>query len=137
MEMRRKEQSRSGINRGLFANFQFPSSTSHLDIPKENEIDLKGYRLQVIVKIGSVELTPENPEFPDGNWHRGGSSIHSRKRHTTMMSKGMANEKIVATAIFYFDSENIEYDSLWFRQGGYLVSNESDRTYSPYLIVIL
>lgn len=25
--------------------------------------------LQVIVKIASIELTPENPEFPVGGWH--------------------------------------------------------------------
>lgn len=25
--------------------------------------------LQVIVKIASIELTPEKPDFPVGNWH--------------------------------------------------------------------
>lgn len=35
----------------------------------DNLVDLKGHRLQVIVKIGSIELTPEKPDFPSGNWH--------------------------------------------------------------------
>lgn len=35
----------------------------------EHNIDLKGHRLQVIVKIGSIELTPEKPKFPAGSWH--------------------------------------------------------------------
>jgi len=63
-------------------------------------VDLKGCQLQVIVKIGSVELTSEKPSFSGGNWH----------------VEGMANEKIVATAIYYYDSENIEGDCLNFRQ---------------------
>lgn len=25
--------------------------------------------LQVIVKMASIELTPDKPEFPDGGWH--------------------------------------------------------------------
>jgi hypothetical protein len=32
-------------------------------------VRLQGCRLQVIVKIGSIELTPEKPTFPGGNWH--------------------------------------------------------------------
>jgi hypothetical protein len=32
-------------------------------------VKLQGCRLQVIVKIGSIELTPEKPSFPGGNWH--------------------------------------------------------------------
>lgn len=38
-------------------------------IDAKGTVDLKGHRLQVIVKIGSVELTPEKPTFPGGNWH--------------------------------------------------------------------
>jgi hypothetical protein len=34
-----------------------------------NAIDLKGHRLQVIVRIESIELTPEKPEFPGRDWH--------------------------------------------------------------------
>jgi hypothetical protein len=32
-------------------------------------VKLQGCRLQVIVKIGSIELTPEKPSFPGGKWH--------------------------------------------------------------------
>jgi hypothetical protein len=35
----------------------------------EESVDLKGHHLQVIVKIGSIQLTPEKPEFEGGNWH--------------------------------------------------------------------
>lgn len=38
----------------------------------------------------------------------------------------MSNEKIVATAIYYYDSENIDGDCLNFRQGVDLVSLELD-----------
>ena len=29
----------------------------------------RGTGLQVIVKMASIELTPENPDFPAGGWH--------------------------------------------------------------------
>ena len=32
-------------------------------------VDLKGCRLQVIVKIGNIELTPEKPCYDGGSWH--------------------------------------------------------------------
>ena len=38
-------------------------------VKSANRISLKGLQLQVIVKIGYVELTPEKPEFDGGNWH--------------------------------------------------------------------
>lgn len=55
--------------------------------------------LQVIVKMASIELTPEKPEFPAGGWH----------------IEGLMNEKICATALYYLDSENITDSSLSFR----------------------
>ena len=33
--------------------------------------------LQIIVKMASIELTPEKPEFPAGGWHVSYSSHHS------------------------------------------------------------
>ncbi|KAF2007253.1 hypothetical protein P154DRAFT_614663 [Amniculicola lignicola CBS 123094] len=56
--------------------------------------------LQVIVKIASIELTPEKPEYKGGSWH----------------IEGMLNEHIAATSIYYFDSENITESSISFRQ---------------------
>ncbi|KAF2002419.1 hypothetical protein P154DRAFT_488386 [Amniculicola lignicola CBS 123094] len=55
--------------------------------------------LQVIVKMASIELTPEKPEFPVGGWH----------------IEGQMNEHIAATALFYLDSDNITDSNLSFR----------------------
>jgi hypothetical protein len=55
--------------------------------------------LQIIVKMASIELTPEKPEFPAGGWH----------------VEGQMNEYICATALYYLDSENITDNSLSFR----------------------
>ncbi|KAM0544342.1 hypothetical protein ACHAPJ_011878 [Fusarium lateritium] len=55
--------------------------------------------LQVIVKMASIELTPEKPRFPAGGWH----------------VEGQMNEHIVATALYYLDSENVTPSHLQFR----------------------
>ncbi|KAJ3455834.1 hypothetical protein MRS44_017316 [Fusarium solani] len=56
--------------------------------------------LQIIVKMASIELTPEkNPSFPLGGWH----------------VEGQMNEHIIGTALYYLDSENITPSSLQFR----------------------
>ncbi|KAJ4298808.1 hypothetical protein N0V88_003846 [Collariella sp. IMI 366227] len=55
--------------------------------------------LQIIVKMASIELTPEKPEFSPGGWH----------------VEGQMNEHIVATALYYLDSENITDSHLEFR----------------------
>ncbi|KAK0624136.1 hypothetical protein B0T14DRAFT_517572 [Immersiella caudata] len=59
----------------------------------------KSSGLQVIVKMASIELTPEKPEFSPGQWH----------------VEGQMNEHIVATALYYLDSENITESHLEFR----------------------
>jgi hypothetical protein len=46
-----------------------------------------------------------------------------------LLIKGVANEKIVATAIYYYDSDNIEGDALAFRQAVTFVWN-----YIPLLL---
>ncbi|GIK01578.1 hypothetical protein Aspvir_005616 [Aspergillus viridinutans] len=56
--------------------------------------------LQVIVKLANIELTPEKPEYEGDSWH----------------IKGQLNEHICATAIYYYDSENITENTLAFRQ---------------------
>ncbi|KAL5381627.1 hypothetical protein DPSP01_007075 [Paraphaeosphaeria sporulosa] len=55
--------------------------------------------LQIIVKMVSIELTPEKPDFPVGSWH----------------VEGQMNERICATALYYLDSENVTPSSLSFR----------------------
>lgn len=67
--------------------------------------------LQVIVKLASIELTPEKPSYAGGNWH----------------IEGMLNEHIVATAIYYFDVDNITESRIRFRQEAYL--DEDDLYY--------
>lgn len=62
-------------------------------------VDLRGRRLQVIVKLATIHLTPEKPEYAGGSWH----------------VEGMLNERIVSTAIYYWDSENITESRLGFR----------------------
>ena len=64
-----------------------------------NKIDLKGRKLQVIVKLANIVLTPENPIYPGGSWH----------------VEGMKNEHIVASGIYYYHSSNISQSNLQFR----------------------
>ncbi|KAF2867921.1 hypothetical protein BDV95DRAFT_610358 [Massariosphaeria phaeospora] len=68
--------------------------------------------LQIIVKMASIELTPEKPEFPAGGWH----------------VEGQMNEQICATALYYVDSENISPSSLSFRM------QTSAYTYDEYSV---
>ncbi|MFI5544051.1 DUF4246 domain-containing protein [Streptomyces sp. NPDC051815] len=62
-------------------------------------VSLRGRGLQVIVKLATIHLTPEKPEYQGGSWH----------------VEGMLNERIVSTAIHYWDSENITESRLGFR----------------------
>ncbi|MFF5881843.1 DUF4246 domain-containing protein [Streptomyces sp. SID9913] len=62
-------------------------------------VDLRGRRLQVIVKLATIRLTPDKPEYAGGSWH----------------VEGMLNERIVSTGIHYWDSENITESRLNFR----------------------
>ncbi|PNP74312.1 hypothetical protein FNYG_12361 [Fusarium nygamai] len=55
--------------------------------------------LRIIVKMASIELTPDKPEFSAGSCHL----------------EGQINEKIAATALYYFDSENVTPSRLSFR----------------------
>ncbi|MGY5035974.1 DUF4246 domain-containing protein [Streptomyces sp. 900116325] len=62
-------------------------------------VDLRGRRLQVIVKLATIHLTPDKPEYTGGSWH----------------VEGMLNERIVSTGLYYWDSENITESRLSFR----------------------
>lgn len=62
-------------------------------------VDLRGRSLQVIVKLATIHLTPDRPEYPGGSWH----------------VEGMMNERIVSTGIYYWDSENTTESRLGFR----------------------
>ncbi|KAJ1878802.1 hypothetical protein LPJ57_003203 [Coemansia sp. RSA 486] len=68
---------------------------------------LKGRRLQAIVKMANIVLTPENPVYAGGSWH----------------VEALSNERIIATGIYYYDVENITESSLAFRE---MVDEEID-----------
>lgn len=65
-------------------------------MPTDN---LRDKHLQVIVKMASIELTPEKPKFSGGSWH----------------VEGMRNERIVATSCMYLESINCTDSMLEFR----------------------
>ena len=68
--------------------------------PQVTPVDLRARTLQVIVKIQEIHLTPEKPTYDGGVWH----------------VEGMQNENIVASAIYYYSSDNITECNLSFRQ---------------------
>ena len=43
--------------------------TGDLDVMKKPTVSLKGATIQCIIKLVNIELTPEKPEYPGGNWH--------------------------------------------------------------------
>lgn len=57
--------------------------------------------LQVIFKLANIHLTPEKPSYAGGSWH----------------IEGTLSERICATALYYYDEENITPSRLAFRQG--------------------
>ncbi|KAM3469603.1 hypothetical protein MY5147_006932 [Beauveria neobassiana] len=65
-------------------------------------------RIQVIVKLANIHLSPEKPSYDGGSWH----------------VEGLLNEHICATALFYYDNENITDSRLEFRS----VANREDLT---------
>ncbi|KAJ5356553.1 Protein of unknown function DUF4246 [Penicillium concentricum] len=70
--------------------------------------------IQVVVKLANIELTPEKPDYEGGTWH----------------IEGQLNERICATAIYYYDNQNITESSLSFRQRGTeldYIEHEQDR----------
>ncbi|GLB36554.1 putative protein of unknown function (DUF4246) [Lyophyllum shimeji] len=74
------------------------------ELKPEKTVDLwrdHGQRgLQIIVKLANIHLTPEKPEYEGGTWH----------------VEGQLNEHICASAVYYYDSDNITTSRLAFRQ---------------------
>ncbi|KAF8594238.1 hypothetical protein BDV93DRAFT_565639 [Ceratobasidium sp. AG-I] len=64
---------------------------------------LAGKKIQVIVKLANIYLTPENSRYPGGSWH----------------VEGMSNESIAVSGIYYYDQENISESYLAFRTAVY------------------
>lgn len=67
--------------------------------PVSKPPSLADKKLQVIVKIASIELTPDKPSYDGGSWH----------------VEGTRNERIVATACCYLESLNCTESMLEFR----------------------
>lgn len=66
--------------------------------------DFRDEGLQVIVKLASIELTPEKPTYGGGSWH----------------VEGLLNEHIAATALYYYDVGNIIEARISFRAETFL-----------------
>ncbi|XP_035707763.1 uncharacterized protein LOC110849832 [Folsomia candida] len=60
-------------------------------------VSLRGRKIQVVVRMATTILTPENSKHPGGQWH----------------IEGMANEQIVAVGLHYFSNENITTSELY------------------------
>ncbi|ORZ30048.1 hypothetical protein BCR44DRAFT_1446544 [Catenaria anguillulae PL171] len=60
---------------------------------------LAGKRIQVIIKLANIHLTPEKPMYKGGSWH----------------VEGMLNESIIATGLYYYAMDNITESRLEFR----------------------
>jgi hypothetical protein len=64
----------------------------------QDEFREKG--LQIIVKLGGIELTPDNPSFLGEDWH----------------ADGLLNEHIAGVALYCFDLENVTNTRISFAQ---------------------
>ncbi|KAL0574584.1 hypothetical protein V5O48_007369 [Marasmius crinis-equi] len=73
-----------------------PNTFTRVDLRRDWEKE----GLQVIVKLANIELTPEKPNYEGGTWH----------------IEGQLNEHICASAIYYYDQDNITTTRLAFRQ---------------------
>ena len=77
----------------------FESYQQPIDIPISLRKGFEEHGLQVIVKLANIELTPEKPTYDGGSWH----------------VEGQLNERICATSLYYYDSQNIVDSYLAFR----------------------
>ncbi|KAG8941052.1 hypothetical protein FRC04_004800 [Tulasnella sp. 424] len=70
------------------------------DVTERNATySIQGKTVQVIVKLANIHLSPDKPEYQGGSWH----------------VEGMANERIVASGIYYYDCSNITDSHIAFR----------------------
>ncbi|KAK0649728.1 hypothetical protein B0T16DRAFT_136264 [Cercophora newfieldiana] len=69
-------------------------------LPRITLPPVAGENLQVIYKLANIHLTPEKPTYAGGTWH----------------VEGTSTESIVASALYYYDQDNITDSHLAFRQ---------------------
>jgi hypothetical protein len=82
---------------GSYAKWKAKNHDDDDDFRLEKEYRLEG--LQIIVKLSSIELTPDKPSYAGGSWHL----------------EGMLSEHIIGTAIYYYDVDNVTTSRLRFR----------------------
>ncbi|KAH6962441.1 hypothetical protein BKA56DRAFT_498126 [Ilyonectria sp. MPI-CAGE-AT-0026] len=75
-----------------------PVTLSPKDVKKMGFFD-DAKQIQVIVKLTNIQLTPEKPNHGRGVWH----------------TEGQFNERICATALYYYDCDNITESHVAFR----------------------
>ncbi|OJD23982.1 hypothetical protein ACJ73_04661 [Blastomyces percursus] len=88
-----EEESQKFRSREPDAKFLPPNEHIFVDLQR----DYGSTGLQVIVKFANIHLTPEKPRYNGGTWH-------------------VENEHLCATALCYYDSDNITESLLAFRQ---------------------
>jgi hypothetical protein len=69
-------------------------------IPETPPITLGGRKLQIFIKIQEIQLTPDKPSYHGEKWHL----------------EGMANEAIVASAIYCYHCTNVSDCTLSFQE---------------------
>ncbi|KAK0537801.1 hypothetical protein OC842_001492 [Tilletia horrida] len=79
-------------------------------------ISLKGRQLQLIVKLATIHLNAEKPEFEGGAWH----------------VEGTFREKICASGNIYFDEENIQDSKIGFRNAIDTAKAKADLPYEQH-----
>jgi len=106
-------------------------NVTHALVPRRNEegpdIDHEYYSvslqdefrdrgLQVVVRIDSIELTPKRPSFKDklaaDEWRWKCKAWHA--------ADGLVTDYIIATAILFFDLDNVDPISIQFQQAAHL-----------------
>lgn len=76
-----------------------PATDAYQDKVKTAGFFDNASRLQVIVKLANIHLSPDKPRYDGGSWH----------------IEGQQNEHIVATALYYYDNDNITESRLALR----------------------
>ncbi|OMP86937.1 hypothetical protein BK809_0000613 [Diplodia seriata] len=106
-EERWETNSRAARREKLDSNRELilPSPKPYAQDDRENvfkgcKANIRQQGLQIIVKLANIHLTPDKPDYPGGSWH----------------VEGMSNEWICATAIYYYDCDNVTESYLGFRQ---------------------
>lgn len=96
----RRYMKQTGVQEGCKLRHEFSFLSKDLSLREHQFGETPKGELQVIFKLANIHLTPEKPEYAGGTWH----------------VEGAMNERICASAIYYFDQENITDSHLALRQ---------------------